>query len=138
MKMKYATTMITIAIIVHLFGHFVPEALPEHIFDTNLDAHMRFHTFQSSFWILGIDLLILAITYNAFRYQQRWSCFALLFAGIPSQLAFYFALGVFSEGAPEIGLVVHILMFVTMLLYFGGVLLGMKICFTKTVPEPLD
>lgn len=130
--MKYATSMITLAMIVHLIGHYVPDALPEHIFDINLEYHMRFHVFQSSIWILGIDLVILLITYGAFRHQQRWSCFALLFAGIPSQLAYFIAIGVFPEGAPPVGLAVNFLLLVTMALYFGGVLIGTRICFLKT------
>jgi len=125
--MKYVVAIITLAIIVHLIGHFVPAALPEHIFDDHLDHHMRFHVFQSSMWILGIDLLILIITFTAFRGGEVWAGPALIFAGIPSQLAFYIAIFAFPEGSPDIGTAVKILLLVTMIVYFSAVILGTKI-----------
>jgi hypothetical protein len=122
--MKPPLAMITVAMAVHLFGHFVPDALPDHIFDPHLEAHMRFHVFQSSIWIIGVDLMILIIAFMAFRQKERWAGYALLFAGIPSQLALYAAIIVFPNGAPEIGIGIHLTMIGTMVLYFGGVILG--------------
>ncbi len=122
--MKFSILLITLAMMVHLFGHFVPAALPEHILDAELDSHMRFHVFQSSIWILGIDFLILLLAYGPFMNRQRWSVVALLVAGIPSQLAYFFAIGVFPDGAPPVGPAINALMAVTAVIFFVGVLMG--------------
>jgi peptidoglycan/LPS O-acetylase OafA/YrhL len=123
--MKTATTLIVISTAIHLLAYLLPQAMPEHLLDTNWPAHARFHMWQATFWMIALDVMILIVALIPFHQKQRWSLWALVAGLFGAQLGYFLASLIVPDGRPDTaGADIGLLL--VMLLYVAGLVLGWR------------
>jgi len=95
-------------------------AAPEHVVDLSWPDHARFHVLQAIFWIVGFDLVLLALILGPLARGRAWVRQVLLLAWPFVHGAYFFAL-LRGGGPPETS--AHVALGALLLLY--GVGLGL-------------
>lgn len=123
--MKAATTLIAFSTAIHLLAYLLPQAMPEHLIDANWPDHARFHMWQATIWLVGLDVLVLLIVLVPFRQKQAWSFWALVVALIGSQAGYFISSALLPAGRPDVA-GADIGLLCLMIIYIAGLGLGWK------------
>lgn len=97
--MKNSVALLVVATVGHLFGYLF--AIPDHIFNTSWPLHARFHVLQACFWIVGFDLVTLAVILGPFRRQESWSRWMLLASLVFVHCGYFFSITLIPAGRPR-------------------------------------
>lgn len=94
--MLLASALLTVAALGQLLGYWF--AVPEHIVDRTWPIHARFHMIQAFFWITGLDLALLVLTWVPLQQREPWSLWTLLALFIFAQVSYFIAILALPKG----------------------------------------
>lgn len=116
--------MVVLASVGHMIGYCF--AVPEHIVDGTWPAHARFHVVQALIWLIGFDLISVALALGPFARGERWARWALVIALIMAHGGYFIALLAIPEGHPPEGLRAHLPLAALLVLHAIGLVLGWR------------
>jgi hypothetical protein len=123
-KQNAAKWLIVIASVGHIVG-FVT-AVPEHIIDPTWPAHARFHALQALLWIVGFDLVSIALTLRPFARGEPWARWGLMVSLLLAHGGYFVSLAAIPEGSPPEGMNAHLPLLALLLVHFIGLALGWR------------
>jgi hypothetical protein len=116
--------MIILASLGHMLSYGF--AVPEHIVDATWSAHARFHVLQALIWLIGLDLISIALALRPFARGERWARWALVVTLLLSHGGYFIALVAIPEGHPAAGMRAHIPVTVLFVTHALGLVLGWR------------
>jgi hypothetical protein len=122
--MKTAAWFITVACVIQVLGFLY--ALPGHLGDPTWSAHAQFHHVLGWFWILGLDLTIMALAWGPLQRQERWSFWSLVAAFIFAQGGYFFSMLLVPAGQPP-ELWFHLALGMNLLIFATGLVFGWRV-----------
>lgn len=99
MTVKNAAILITLACIVQILGYFY--ALPGHIGDPTWSDHAQFHLVLSWFWLVGLNVAIIALAWKPLQRRERWAFWTLFVLFIFAQGGHFFTSLIVPAGRPD-------------------------------------
>lgn len=123
--MKLPVSLVVVSTTIHLLAYLLPQAMPEHLLDTQWPDHARFHMWQATFWLVSLDVMILLVALIPFRLKQGWSVWVLVAGLLGAQVGYYLSILIVPEGRPDVAGAEAGLLAV-MLMYLAGLALGWR------------
>jgi hypothetical protein len=110
------------------FGHIVGYAMavPEHIADAAWPPHARFHVLQALLWIVGFDLVSIALALRPFARGELWARWALVVSLVLAHGGYFVALAAIPAGSPPEGLNAHLPLLALLIGHLVGLGLGWR------------
>lgn len=116
--------LVAAASVGHLLGYCL--AVPEHIVAIDWPAHARFHVLQSLIWVVGLDIVSVALALGPFAAGRQWARWALLLSLVCAHGGYFIALLAIADGGPPEGLRAHVPLAIAGAVFALGLALGWR------------